>query len=123
MASPEASPMAMGDTTVMTAETPELGTFLVDAEGMTLYLFTNDTEGVSNCEGDCLANWPAFTAEDPLTLPEGVPGELTQIERSDGSMQVAYNGMPLYYWIGDKAPGDTTGQGVGDVWFVVEPAE
>jgi predicted lipoprotein with Yx(FWY)xxD motif len=122
MASPMASPAPMADTTVVTAESPELGTYLTDAEGMTLYLFTNDEPGVSNCEGDCLANWPAFTAEEPLSLPEGVPGELSQIERSDGSMQVAYNGWPLYYWVNDAAPGDTTGHGVGDVWYVVNPA-
>jgi predicted lipoprotein with Yx(FWY)xxD motif len=122
-ASPSASPAASGDSTVMVAEDPELGEFLTDAEGMTLYLFTNDTEGASTCEGDCLVNWPAFVAEEPLTLPEGVPGELTLIERPDGSPQVAYNGMPLYYYIDDVAPGDVTGQGKGEVWYVVEPGE
>lgn len=115
--------LAQDDATVATSETPELGTFLTDPEGMTLYLFTNDEPGVSNCSGDCLANWPAFVAEDPLTLPEGVPGELTQITRDDGTQQVAYNGWPLYYWVQDQAPGDTTGQGVGDVWYVVAPGE
>jgi predicted lipoprotein with Yx(FWY)xxD motif len=90
---------------------------------MTLYIFTNDTQGVSNCVDQCLANWPAFVAEEPLTLPEGVPGELSLIERPDGTMQVAYNGMPLYYYIDDTEPGDTTGHEVGDVWFVVEPSE
>lgn len=112
----------MASTTVLVGSSDELGEFLTDAEGMTLYLFTNDTEpGVSVCEGDCLAAWPAFTAEEPLTLPEGVEGELTLIERSDGSMQVAYNGIPLYYWQNDTAPGDTTGHEVGGVWFVVAP--
>jgi predicted lipoprotein with Yx(FWY)xxD motif len=114
---------AQTDTTVVTAESPELGTFLTDAAGKTLYMFTKDEPGKSNCTGDCLANWPVFTAADPLTLPDGVPGELTQIARDDGTMQVAYNGMPLYYWANDANPGDTTGQGVGDVWFVVAPAE
>lgn len=110
------------DATVSTSETPELGTFLTDAEGMTLYMFTKDEPGKSNCSGDCLANWPPFVASDPLTLPEGVPGELTQITRDDGTQQVAYNGMPLYYFAADAAAGDTNGQGVGDVWFVVAPA-
>jgi predicted lipoprotein with Yx(FWY)xxD motif/uncharacterized cupredoxin-like copper-binding protein len=116
------SAIAQDDTTVMTAEDPELGTFLTDPEGMTLYLFTKDEPGVSNCYDQCEENWPVFTAEEPLTLPEGVPGELTLIERTDGSTQVAYNGWPLYYWVKDQAPGDTTGQGVGDVWYVVSPA-
>jgi predicted lipoprotein with Yx(FWY)xxD motif len=111
-------------TTVMVAESEELGQFLTDADGMTLYLFTNDTEeGVSSCYGDCEARWPIFRAEEPLTLPEGVEGELTLIERDDGTTQVAYNGIPLYYWQNDEQPGDTTGHGVGDVWFVVAPGE
>ncbi len=124
----EAEAMAMASpsaatTTVGTAEDPELGTILTDPEGMTLYLFTRDEPGVSNCYDDCEAAWPVFTSEEPLTLPDGVPGELTLIERTDGSTQVAYNGWPLYYWVEDQAPGDVTGQGVGDVWFVVNPAD
>jgi len=117
------SAAAQTDTTVSTAEDPELGTILTDAEGMTLYLFTNDQPGVSNCYDQCAENWPPFTAEEPLTLPDGVPGELTLIERTDGTQQVAYNDWPLYYWVNDTAPGDTTGHEVGDVWFVVNPAE
>jgi predicted lipoprotein with Yx(FWY)xxD motif/uncharacterized cupredoxin-like copper-binding protein len=115
--------LAQEDTTVSTADDPTLGTILTDAKGMTLYLFTKDEPGKSNCYDKCAENWPVFSAEEPLTLPEGVPGELTLITRDDGSKQVAYNGWPLYYWAKDKAPGDTTGQGVGDVWFVVNPAE
>jgi predicted lipoprotein with Yx(FWY)xxD motif len=112
------------EATVAVAESEELGQYLTDAEGMTLYFFTNDTEeGVSTCYDDCEQAWPIFTAEEPLTLPEGVEGELTLIERTDGTTQVAYNGIPLYYWQGDQAPGDTTGQGVGDVWFVVAPGQ
>lgn len=124
MASPSASPVA-GDTSVLVHEDPELGMILTDSEGMVLYTFTNDEQGsgVSTCEDDCLANWPAFVADDPLTLPDGVPGELTQIERSDGTMQVAYNGWPLYYFAADTAPGDTNGHEVGDRWFVVTPAD
>lgn len=110
------------ETTVAVAETGDLGQFLTDAAGMTLYLFTNDTEAnVSVCEGDCATAWPPFTAEEPLTLPDGVDGELTLFERPDGSMQVAYNGIPLYYWQADQNPGDTTGHEVGGVWFVAFP--
>lgn len=124
MASPSASPVA-GDSSVLLMESPDHGSVLTDSEGMVLYTFTKDEQGsgASTCEGDCLANWPAFVADDPLTLPDGVPGELTQIERSDGSMQVAYNGWPLYYFAGDMAPGDTNGHEVGDVWYVAVPAE
>ncbi|MEZ4498798.1 MAG: hypothetical protein R2839_01775 [Thermomicrobiales bacterium] len=77
---------------------------------------------MSTCYGDCAKAWPIFTAEgDPLTLPADIEGELTLIERTDGSTQIAYNGIPLYYWQADQQPGDATGQGVGDVWFVVAP--
>lgn len=114
---------AQADTTVKTAESPELGTFLTDAKGMTLYMFGKDEPGESYCTGECLAKWPAFVSADPLTLPDGVMGELTQIAREDGTMQVAYNDMPLYYFANDAEPGDTTGQGIGDVWFVVAPGQ
>jgi predicted lipoprotein with Yx(FWY)xxD motif/uncharacterized cupredoxin-like copper-binding protein len=121
MSSPEAE---MVPPTVFVRQDPALGTILTDQNGMTLYLFTMDTEAnVSVCEGDCLANWPAFTADEPLTLPPTIEGELTTFERSDGTMQVAYNGIPLYYWVADTAPGDTTGQGVGEVWYVVHPGQ
>jgi predicted lipoprotein with Yx(FWY)xxD motif len=111
------------ETTVAVAESDDLGEFLTDAEGMTLYLFTNDSPGMSACDEGCLENWPAFTAKEPLTLPEGVPGELTLIEREDGTEMVAYNDMPLYYFAGHEAEGDTNGHEAGDVWFVVEPEE
>lgn len=115
---------AQDTTTVKVSETAELGKFLTDSEGRTLYLFTKDTEkGVSTCEGDCATNWPAFTAEEPLTLPDGVDGTLTLIDRGDGTKQVAYNDIPLYYFAGDAAPGDTNGQGKGEVWYVVAPGE
>lgn len=116
---------AQEDSTVMTSDDDELGSYLTDAEGMTLYLFTNDEpgSGVSVCNDDCAENWPPFVADEPLALPDDVPGELTMITRDDGTEQVAYNGMPLYYWANDEAPGDTTGHEVGDVWFVVNPSE
>jgi predicted lipoprotein with Yx(FWY)xxD motif len=126
MASPEmmGSPMAMGATTVVVKSDPTLGDFFTDSEGRTLYLFTKDTEmGVSTCGGDCLVNWPAYTATEPLTLPEGVDGELTLVDTPDGVKTVAYNGIPLYYFAGDTAPGQTNGQGVGGVWWVVAPGQ
>ena len=101
-----------------------MGSFLVSYDGLTLYLFTNDEPGVSNCAETCLENWPAFTIQpgDPLVAPADAMGELGTIERADnGRLQVTYNGMPLYFWNEDAAPGDTNGQGLGDVWFVVEP--
>ena len=110
--------------TVFVRQDPALGPILTDQNGMTLYLFTNDTEeGVSACFDQCVENWPLFTAEEPLTLPFGMDGELTTIDRGDGTTQIAYNGIPLYYFARDEMPGQTNGQGVGDVWFVVAPGQ
>jgi predicted lipoprotein with Yx(FWY)xxD motif/plastocyanin len=118
------TPEAQAEPTVYVRQDPELGPYLTDRNGMTLYLFTNDTEpGVSTCYDKCAENWPIFTAEEPLSLPLAVEGELTLITRDDGTSQVAYNGIPLYYWKNDVNPGDTTGQGVGDVWFIVAPGQ
>lgn len=99
--------------------------FLVDNEGRALYLFTQDTQnsGASTCSGDCLANWPAVIASGTPTAGEGVESAmLGTITRDDGTTQVTYNGWPLYYYAGDAAPGDITGQGVNDVWFLVTTA-
>ncbi|MGH2561101.1 MAG: hypothetical protein ACRDJH_18700 [Thermomicrobiales bacterium] len=113
--------VAQDSATVQTAEDPTLGTFLTDADGMTLYMFTRDFPNESSCYDQCAENWPIFSVEGDLSLPEGVEGTLGTIERTDGTTQVTYNEMPLYYWINDAQPGDTTGQGVGAVWFIVAP--
>ncbi len=69
---------------------------------------------------DCPTNWPAFTldAGETLAAGEGVTGVVGTFARSDGTMQVAYDGRPLYYFAGDKAAADVNGQGKGGVWFV-----
>lgn len=105
------------------SQTDDLGEFLVDAEGMTLYMFTEDTENTSNCYDDCAEAWPPLLTEGEPTLGEGLDAALVSTtERTDGTVQVTYGGWPLYYWVQDAAPGDTTGQNVGEVWFVVSPA-
>jgi predicted lipoprotein with Yx(FWY)xxD motif len=99
-------------------------TILVDSKGMTLYYYTPDKGGKITCTGSCLAAWPPLIAGDPnsLTAGSGVTGKLTVADNPDGKgKQVLYNNWPLYYWIRDKNPGDTTGEGVGGVWFVVPP--
>lgn len=114
------------EATVQLGGNDELGPFLVDAQGMTLYLFTRDAPGVSNCSGDCLANWPPLLVAEGQqpTLAAGVPGRLGVIQRPDDStFQVVFNGMPLYYWVNDAQPGDATGHNVRDVWFVARPAD
>jgi predicted lipoprotein with Yx(FWY)xxD motif len=99
----------------------DLGEKLVDGDGNTLYLFIPDAQGDSTCYEDCEANWPPLT--DGTEAGSGVDaGLLGSTTRTDGSEQVTYNGWPLYYFAGDAAPGDTNGQGINDVWFVVSPA-
>jgi predicted lipoprotein with Yx(FWY)xxD motif len=96
------------------------GKYLADANGMALYYYTKDQAGKSNCSGQCLVNWPAFSATD-FEVPEGFnKSDFGTIKREDnGVEQVTYKGYPLYYWIKDKAKGDVTGQGVGNVWYII----
>ncbi len=110
------------EVTLNTANDPVLGPILVDGEGMTLYMFTKDEPDKSNCTGDCLVKWPPFLTQGNPGLGEGVDPALVGFsELSDGSKIVTYNHMPLYYWWEDLKPGDTKGQGVGEVWYVVAP--
>ncbi len=100
----------------------DLGEHLVDGDDMTLYVFLNDEpgSGESACVDECADNWPPLMADDPA-LGEGVDDELVDtIERDEGE-QVTYDGWPLYGWANDEEPGDVTGQGVEDVWYVVSP--
>jgi predicted lipoprotein with Yx(FWY)xxD motif len=98
-----------------------IGNYLTDEKGMTLYLFKKDSPGVSACAGPCVEKWPLFTAQD-VTVPDGVSAEdFGTITREDGKKQTTYKGLPLYYFFKDKNAGDTTGQAVNNVWFVVAP--
>ncbi len=114
-----------GAATVNVAEVGTFGQALVDAEGRSLYLFTNDTQnsGTSSCTGDCLVEWPPLFTDGEPAAGEGVDAAmLGTITLPDGTMQVTYNGWPLYYFHEDTAAGDTNGQGLGGVWFLVTPA-
>lgn len=112
-----ASAAATGEITLAESD---LGPILVDGEGMTLYVFDNDTEGTSTCTGECEANWPPVSGD--VTAGDGVDADLLgTTERDDGTSQATYDGQPLYFFAGDQAAGDTAGQGVGDVWWVVGP--
>ena len=90
---------------------------LTNAAGMTLYTFDKDVQGsASNCydegESKSATNWPPMFADAGAT-PEG---DFTIIDRKDGTKIWAYKGWPLYLWIKDMNPGETTGDGVGGVW-------
>jgi len=124
-ATEEATGEAAGEYTVNVSSNDALGDFFVGPNGMTLYTFDPDTVNTSNCSGKCLENWPALTVEsaDAVTADEEIYGTFGTITRADdNTLQVTYNGLPLYYWAHDKVPGDTTGQAVGKVWWVASPA-
>lgn len=98
-----------------------IGKYLADFNGITLYSYAKDGPDVSNCIEGCAANWPPFY-EDISAVGEGLEAnDFGIITRSDSRRQVTFRGKPLYYFINDKFPGDTFGQGIGDVWFLVIP--
>jgi predicted lipoprotein with Yx(FWY)xxD motif len=100
-----------------TADTAK-GKALVDAKGMTLYVFDKDTGGKSACNGPCAQNWPPLIA----TADAKPAGDWTVVTRDDGGKMWAYKGKPLYTWKNDKAPGDTTGDGFANgLWHVAKP--
>lgn len=112
---------------ISTSSSPDVAEpFLVDDQGMTLYVFTDDTQngGTSACtDAECTAEWPAFVVTAAPTAGEGVDASmLGTITRDDGTMQATYNGWPLYHFSGDTAPGDINGQGMEGKWFLVSAA-
>lgn len=107
---------------VLAVAESELGEILVDGDGMTLYLFTEDPPGESVCTDDCLAAWPPLLVDGEPSVGEGVDEALVgTLVRDDGSTQVTYDQAPLYRWASDSEPGDVTGQDVQGVWYVVSP--
>jgi predicted lipoprotein with Yx(FWY)xxD motif len=112
-----------GDVTLNVAADPTLGNILVDGKGMTLYLYKTDVPGVSNCSADCLKVSPPFVTQGNPILGAGVDSsKVSAAPLADGRKIVTYDGMPLYYYASDTKAGDTTGQGVDGVWFVVTPS-
>ena len=98
-----------------------VGHYLSDAEGMTLYWFKMDSNGQSACKDGCLEKWPIYYRES-VEPPIGVDaGDFGTITRADGKKQTTFRGYPLYYFFKDAHPGDTSGQGAKNVWFVIDP--
>jgi len=103
--------------------TGAMGSYITGEDGKTLYVFTADSANKSTCTDTCATNWPAFTldAGESVKAGDGVTGALTTFARADGKMQVAINGLPLYYFAKDTKAGDTAGEGIGGKWFVATP--
>ncbi len=122
--SPAASPVATG--TTIAVATSKLGQILVDGKGITVYLFVVDTGTTSNCYTSCATIWPPVLTTGAAQAGAGANASLLgTTTRTDGKTEVTYAGHPLYYFVQDKAAGDTTGQGIngfGGLWWVVSPS-
>ena len=115
---PETEPDADG-TTVATASS-DLGDIVVDGDGFTLYVFMPDDQGDPTCTDACAQTWPPL--EGPATAGEDADDAmLATAQHPSGTTQATYNGWPLYRFANDQAPGDTNGQGLNDVWYVIGP--
>lgn len=89
---------------------------------MTLYYWAKDVNGTSNATGAVIQTWPIFNAA-AFTIPSSLnAADFATITRSDGKSQSTYKGFPLYYYSGDKVSGDTAGNGISGVWFIIQTA-
>jgi predicted lipoprotein with Yx(FWY)xxD motif len=120
-----ASEAAEEEYKIEATDNPTLGKILTGEDGKTLYIFKADTKAnESTCSGQCAENWPPYALEgDEKAEPgDGVTGTIATFDRADGTKQVSYNGMPLYYFKGDTKAGDINGQGLADgKWVAATP--
>ena len=109
------------DAAMVKSESSSLGDILVTADGKTVYAFTNDKDGKPTCGAGCSDTWPAVSVPSDQ-LPAGLDASVfTVVAGVDGGFQLAAAKHPLYTFSGDSASGDTKGQALGNVWFVVNP--
>ncbi|MEU0565417.1 phosphatase PAP2 family protein [Nonomuraea sp. NPDC005983] len=124
IATPAAGSTSPASATV-TVQDSKLGKILADAHGRTLYLFEADKGTSSTCYSACASAWPPLTTTGRPQAGSGVsPALLGTSTRTDHTTQVTYNGHPLYSFLSDAKPGDTTGQGLnsfGAKWYVLNP--
>jgi predicted lipoprotein with Yx(FWY)xxD motif len=121
-ASATATPGGPATALIRVARIQGFGLFLTDNAGRTLYAFAKDTKDASNCTDTCVQNWPPFTAPSEPQVDSPLNATLvTMVARQDGTMQVSYDGHPLYYYSGDRNLGDVKGHGIGNVWHVLSP--
>ncbi len=106
---------------VKVATKDKVGSHLTDAKGMSLYTFKKDSPGKSACAGECVAKWPLYFREKVAASGNLKESDFGTLTREDGQKQTTYKGMPLYYFVADKAPGDTNGHEVREVWYLAKP--
>lgn len=114
-----------GDGIVSAAKVGDLGTVLVTSQGLTLYDFHKDKGGTSACYGACAGAWPPLLTEgNPQAQGAAERSMLGTTKRKDGTLQVTYNGWPLYTYAADKAPGEANGNDIdqfGAEWYALQP--
>lgn len=126
-ASPAATPAGAGAAAVTVKPGPsDYGRILLDGKGFALYAFTRDGRGRSQCTGACARAWPPYIVRGPVRAAAGVAAkQLGVTKRADGRKQVTFDGRPLYYYVGDRQPGQVLCQNVdefGGLWLVVRPS-
>jgi predicted lipoprotein with Yx(FWY)xxD motif len=121
------SATTMGSTqaaSTLTVRSSSFGKVLFDGRGFVLYAFTKDTRR-SACSGACAKKWPPYIVHGSLRAGANVNRSLLgTVRRANGARQVTYAGRPLYYYTGDKSPGQILCQNVsefGGLWLVVRP--
>jgi predicted lipoprotein with Yx(FWY)xxD motif len=114
---------ATGTTLALKTATGKAGIWLTNSAGRALYVYTKDKGTTSACYGACATAWPPLLATGKVTISGKftVSKDLGLTTRTDGTKQVTYGGHPLYYFKGDTGPGQTNGEGVEKVWFLVGP--
>jgi predicted lipoprotein with Yx(FWY)xxD motif len=125
-AAPTTAPAATTAAAKVGVSSSGLGHIVVNGSRRTLYIFEKDTNGMSSCNGACAAYWPPLVTNGKPVALAGVNQSLVgTTKRADGSEQVTYNGWPVYTFIGDKQPGQTSGEGLTDFgagWDALTPA-
>ena len=110
--------------TIEVDDHPTFGSILIDADGNTLYRFSSDGAGVSQCLGVCAETWPPVVLNTTdVAAPVGIVAQFSNHTRADGTVQMVFDGSPLYYYSGDEEPGDAFGHGINDTWSVVSVAD
>lgn len=108
-----------------TTDNAQIGTYVTDGAGRTLYRFDNDSNKPpkTTCKGDCATAWPPLLIRSPGKIfPDGVDPKIVGfVERGDGTCQVTVNGWPVYYFVADNKAGDLNGQGLNGKWFAIKP--
>jgi predicted lipoprotein with Yx(FWY)xxD motif len=106
---------AVFGTLLLSAMTVQAAELLAAQNGMTLYTFDNDKDGVSACYDACAVAWPPYLGKEG----DAMMTDWTMVKRTDGAMQWAYDGKPLYFFKDDAAKGDMKGDGLKGVWHVI----